>query len=109
MPGWTADCLESGGPVSAFRSRSCAAIFPADTSARGRVTVRAEREMASDTRTSSSLTYRRVWFARCGVVIAHPERERPGRRVVVVAITLFMVESSARPGRGERAGHVVLL
>jgi hypothetical protein len=55
--------------------------------------------MASDAHTIPSLTYRRVRIARCGVVIADPERERPGRRVVVVAISLFMVESSARPGR----------
>jgi hypothetical protein len=55
--------------------------------------------MAPDAHTSPSLTYRRVRIARCGVVIADPERERPGRRVVVVAISLFMVESSARPGR----------
>jgi hypothetical protein len=43
------------------------------------------------------------------VVIADPERERPGRRVVAVAvavaITLFMVESSARPGRAAGMGR----
>ena len=61
--------------------------------------------MASDARTSSSLTYRRVRIARYGVVMADPERERPGRRVVVDAITLFMVESSARPGRAAGMGR----
>ena len=44
-------------------------------------------------------------IAQCGVVIADPERERPGRRVVVVAITLFMVQSSARPGRAAGMGR----
>ena len=63
----------------------------------------AEREMASDARTSSSLTYRNARIARCGVVIADSERERPGRRVVV--ITLFMVESSARLGRAAGMGR----
>jgi hypothetical protein len=67
--------------------------------------VRAEHEMASDARTSSSLMDRRMRIAQCGVVIADPERERPGRRVVVVAITLFMVESSAEARPCRRDGH----
>jgi hypothetical protein len=61
--------------------------------------------MASDARTSSSLMDRRMRIAQCGVVIADPERERPGRRVVVVAITLFMVESSAEARPCRRDGH----
>jgi hypothetical protein len=40
--------------------------------------------IASDARTSSSLTYRRVPAARRSAVIARPER---GRWVVVIAIT----------------------
>jgi hypothetical protein len=71
------------------------AFSPADTSARGRdCGARAERIMASDAHTSSSLTYRRVRIARRRAVIAHPGRRRRGRRVAVIAISSFVLRGS---------------
>jgi hypothetical protein len=71
------------------------AFSPAGTSARGRgCGARAERIMASDAHTSSSLTYRRVRIARRRAVIAHPGRRRRGRRVAVIAITSFVLRGS---------------